>query len=226
MLRGGFTEQQIRGIGMTSQRTRDRLIDRLREKGIDDRRVLDVLRRVPRHLFVDEAIATRAYEDTALPIGHGQTISQPYVVARMTAALLGGGEVRRVLEIGTGSGYQAAVLSELAAQVITVERVRALVDLARERMRSLGYLNVEVLYADGEWGCERHAPYDGILVTAAPDHVPPRLLEQLADGGTLVIPVGRQGETQRLLRVTRRGEELEQQELDLVSFVPFLTGCV
>ena len=216
----------FRGIGMTSQRTRDRLVERLREKGINDTRVLDAIRTVPRHLFVDEAIATRAYEDTALPIGHGQTISQPYVVARMTEALLHSPTVQYVLEIGTGSGYQAAVLSRLVKRVVSVERIGALAEQARARLQSLRYDNVEVIHADGDWGWERGAPYDAIMVTAAPDRIPQRLLTQLRDDGTLVIPVGGRGDTQRLLRILREGAETSQEELDLVSFVPFLQGCV
>jgi len=225
-MKRGYSEAQIRGIGMTSQRTRDRLVDRLREKGINDARVLDAMRTVPRHLFVDEAIATRAYEDTALPIGHGQTISQPYVVARMTEALLNGSDVEQVLEIGSGSGYQAAVLSRLVKRVVSVERNGTLADQARERLRSLDYRNVEIIHADGEWGWAKGAPYDAIMVTAAPDRVPQKLLHQLSDGGTLVIPVGGRGDVQRLLRIVRHGDDTTQDELDLVSFVPFLQGCV
>lgn len=225
-MKRGFSEAQIRGIGMTSQRTRDRLVDRLREKGINDVRVLDAMRIVPRHLFVDEAIATRAYEDTALPIGHGQTISQPYVVARMTEALLHSSDVEQVLEIGSGSGYQAAVLSRLVERVVSVERIGALAEQARARLRALHYRNVEIVHADGEWGWTQGAPYDAIMVTAAPDRVPKQLLSQLGDGGTLVIPVGGRGDTQRLLRIVRDGDETTQDELDLVSFVPFLQGCV
>lgn len=225
-MKRGYSEAQIRGIGMTSQRTRDRLVDRLREKGISDARVLDAMRTVPRHLFVDEAIATRAYEDTALPIGHGQTISQPYVVARMTEALLNGSDVEHVLEIGSGSGYQAAVLSRLVKRVVSVERNGTLADQARERLRSLDYRNVEIIHADGEWGWTKGAPYDAIMVTAAPDSVPQKLLHQLSDGGTLVIPVGGRGDVQRLLRIVRHGDDTTQDELDLVSFVPFLQGCV
>ncbi len=225
-MKRGYTEDQIRGIGMTSQRTRDRLVDRLRDKGIADVRVLDAMRSVPRHLFVDEAIATRAYEDTALPIGHGQTISQPYVVARMTEALLQNQDVQSVLEIGSGSGYQAAILSRLVKRVISVERIGALAEQARTRLRSLGYRNVEIVHSDGESGWARGAPYEAIMVTAAPDRVPTRLLDQLTDKGTLVIPVGGRGNTQRLLRIVRAGDETSQEELDLVSFVPFLQGCV
>ena len=212
-----------RGIGMTSQRTRERLIERLREAGIRNSAVLDVIRSTPRHIFVDEALASRAYEDTALPIGYGQTLSQPYVVARMTAALLEGDKPKRVLEVGAGSGYQTAVLAQLVDQVFAVERIAALVDKVRERLRELKLYNAQCHHHDGSWGWRQHAPYDAILVAAAPPEVPQALLEQLAIGGRLVIPVGC-GREQNLLRVTRTPTSYEQEILEQVSFVPLLGG--
>lgn len=213
---------QNTGIGMTSQRTRDRLISRLQSKGISERRVLEVMRHTPRHLFVDEAFASRAYEDTALPIGHQQTISQPYVVARMTELLLAGIQPRSVLEIGTGSGYQAALLAQLAPKVYTVERIAELSQLARQRLRHLGLNNVRFELSDGSWGWSEYAPYDAIMVTAAPEEVPEPLLEQLAVGGRLLIPIGRQRGLQKLSLITRRPDRYEQQTLDAVSFVPLV----
>lgn len=211
------------GIGMTSQRTRDRLVKRIMEGGVKNHRVLDVMRSMPRHIFVDEALSSRAYEDTALPIGYGQTISQPYVVARMTELLLQGGELKRVLEVGTGCGYQAAVLSQLVDQVYSVERIEALVGIAQRHLRELGIRNVRVSHTDGLWGLEERAPFDGILVAAAPEAVPESLKEQLAMGGRLVIPVGPPGR-QDLLLITRTEEGFQQQVLDYVSFVPLLGG--
>lgn len=212
-----------RGIGMTSQRTRDRLIDRLRDKGIKNSSLLEVMRSTPRHIFVDEAMATRAYEDTALPIGYSQTISQPYIVARMTEALLEGGQMEKVLEIGTGSGYQTAILSRLVKRVYSVERIEALQQQARHRFQELGLRNVRLKYSDGNWGWDDYAPYDGIIVTAAPSQVPKPLFDQLKVGGRLVIPVGEQG-SQQLLVVTRTAEGYDSETLDLVSFVPLLGG--
>lgn len=224
-MRGRLSEREIAGVGMTSQRTRDRLIERLRHKGIRDERVLQVMRRMPRHLFMDEALASRAYEDTSLPIGHGQTISQPFVVARMTEALCACVPERgaRVLEIGTGSGYQAAVLSGLVGEVYTVERIRPLLDRARERFRQLGLGNVRAAYADGAMGWDRHGPYDGIMLTAAPERVPQSLFDQLVEGGCLIAPVGgRAGQELVCLRPAAGG--VEREVLDRVSFVPFLGG--
>ncbi len=212
-----------RGIGMTSQRTRERLINRLRESGIRNSAVLEVIRNTPRHIFVDEALASRAYEDTALPIGHGQTISQPYVVARMTEALLEGELPSRVLEVGAGSGYQTAVLAQLVDQVFAVERISALVSKARERMRELKLYNIQWRHHDGTWGWPQQAPYDAVLVAAAPPELPRALLEQLAVGGRLVIPVGC-GREQNLLRVTRTSNGYEQETLEEVSFVPLVGG--
>ena len=219
-----MNHRRHQGIGMTSQRTRDRLIDRLRDKGIQNQNVLEVMRSTPRHIFVDEAMATRAYEDTALPIGHGQTISQPYIVARMTEALLDTGSLERVMEIGTGSGYQTAILSRLVRRVYSVERIEALQHQARLRFQELGLRNIRLKYSDGNWGWEDYAPYDGILVTAAPAQVPKPLFEQLKVGGRLVIPVGEQQGEQQLLVVTRTVDGFDSTHLDLVSFVPLLGG--
>jgi protein-L-isoaspartate(D-aspartate) O-methyltransferase len=211
------------GIGMTSARTRDRLIARLREQGITDNEVLERIRSVPRHVFVDEALASRAYEDTALPIGHGQTISQPYIVARMTQALLEGGKPRKVLEVGTGCGYQTAVLAPLVVNVYSIERIAALQLKARQVLRDLRISNVYMKHGDGFEGWAAYAPFDGIIVAAASYAVPQALLEQLADGGRMVIPVGSDRE-QQLLRITRRGERYEREVLGPVVFVPLLQG--
>ncbi len=212
-----------RGIGMTSQRTRDRLVMRLREKGIRNEKVLDVIGKTPRHLFVDEALASRAYEDTALPIGYNQTISQPYVVALMTD-LVTRNNPHKVLEIGTGSGYQAAVLAPLVEKIYTVERIEPLATQARQRFRKLGIRNVRASYSDGTEGLPEFAPYDAIITTAAAETIPDALLEQLSpDGGRLIIPVG--GRTcQTLTVVTRQGDAFEREDLDPVIFVPLLTG--
>jgi len=219
-------KNDIQGIGMTSQRTRDRLVDRLREKGIKDDRVLEAMRVTPRHIFIDEAMAHRAYEDTALPIGHGQTISQPYIVARMTEVLLEGGIPNKVLEVGTGSGYQSAVLAQLVPRVYTVERIAALLQKAREAHRKMRLLNVYTKHSDGAWGWEANAPYDAIIVTAAPESVPPGLFEQLADGGRMVIPTGSRNGVQQLKLYTRKGDEVEEKDLELVRFVPLLGGAI
>jgi protein-L-isoaspartate(D-aspartate) O-methyltransferase len=213
------------GIGMTSRRTRERLIQRIREKGVHNPRVLEAMRNTPRHIFVDEALASRAYEDIALPIGHGQTISQPYTVARMTEALLVGTPLDTVLEIGTGSGYQCAILAQLVRRVYSVERIAALLELARPRFRELGLRNVHLKYSDGGVGLPEYAPYDGILVTAAPPGVPQALLEQLKPGGRLVLPTkSRAG--QILVRITRTEEGYRQEHLEAVNFVPLLGGTV
>jgi protein-L-isoaspartate(D-aspartate) O-methyltransferase len=216
----------IQGIGMTSQRTRDRLVNRLRDKGIKNIRVLEVMRTTPRHIFVDEAMAHRAYEDTALPIGHGQTISQPYIVARMTEILLENGIPDVVLEVGTGSGYQSAILSRLVPKVYTVERISALLQKAREAHRKLGLLNVFSKHSDGSWGWAPNAPYAAIMVTAAPESVPPSLLEQLAVGGRMVIPVGSTQGVQKLKVYTRKPEGIEESTQEYVHFVPLLDGAV
>ena len=212
------------GIGMTSQRTRNRLVDRLREGGISDDRVLDVLRQTPRHVFMDEAMASRAYEDTALPIGHGQTISQPFIVARMTEVLLQQPSMpSKVLEIGTGSGYQTAVLAQLVDQVYSVERISHLLSQARQRLHTLQLYNVQYRMGDGYQGWDKHAPFDAIMVTAAPEVVPKELLQQLALGGRMVIPVGKPLQ-QRLLLITRDEQGCTEQALDWVSFVPLVKG--
>lgn len=223
-----------RGIGMTSARTRERLIQRLSENGISNTAVLERIRSVPRHLFVDEALASRAYEDTALPIGQGQTISQPWVVALMTQALLpapgsgngnGGGTppLGKVLEVGTGCGYQTAVLSPFARQIYTIERLAGIQRAARTRLNELGFGNIRYRHGDGFQGWPGQAPFDAILVAAAPAEVPEALLEQLAPGGRLVIPVGPAGQ-QDLLRVTRTPDGMQRELLSQVSFVPLVEG--
>lgn len=216
-------DQNVRGIGMTSARTRDRLVQRLKDSGIRSTEVLEQIRNVPRHLFVDEALASRAYEDTALPIGLGQTISQPYVVARMTEALLDGLEGERVLEIGTGCGYQTAVLAPLVKEIYTVERIPELLRKTKQRLRQLDIYNVHFRQGDGWEGWRKYGPYNGILVAAAADELPEKLLQQLAPGGHLVIPVGPSGR-QELVRVTKQDTRYEQQSLGLVSFVPLVHG--
>ena len=214
----------VNGIGMTSQRTRERLIQRLVEQGISDPKVLDVVRSTPRHLFLDEAMAHRAYEDVALPIGFQQTLSQPYIVARMTELLLAQGPRHRVLEIGTGSGYQTAILAQLVTEVYSVERIKALQQKARQRMRQLKLRNVHMNHADGGMGWEERGPFDGILATAAPQRIPESLLQQLATDGRLVIPVGT--ESQQLQVVTRTNEGFETEIVEAVNFVPLRPGTV
>lgn len=214
----------IDGIGMTSRRTRMRLIQRLRESGIRDEAVLGVMEELPRHIFLDEALAHRAYEDTALPIGHSQTLSQPYIVARMTELLMSRAP-SRVLELGTGSGYQTAVLAALCDEVYSVERIKPLQDQARERLRLLKIRNVMLRHADGGMGWPERAPFDGILVTAAPKSVPQELLGQLADGGVLVAPVGDEGR-QTLVTITRDGDRFHTEEIEAVRFVPLLGGVI
>jgi protein-L-isoaspartate(D-aspartate) O-methyltransferase len=213
------------GLGMTSQRVRDRLIERLRSNGIRDERVLNAIRTVPRHLYVDEALATRAYEDTALPIGHGQTISQPWVVAKMTEAVLDGAAPRKVLEIGTGSGYQATILAVLGMEVYTVERIGELLRVARKRFRSLG-LNVRSKHDDGRIGWPEEGPFDAIVVTAGAPVLVDALKEQLAPGGVLVAPVGG-ASSQSLLRLRRLADGgYEENDLAPVVFVPLLSGLI
>ncbi len=219
-------QHDIQGIGMTSQRTRDRLVERLRDKGIRNERVLEVMRTTPRHVFMDEAMAHRAYEDTALPIGHGQTISQPYIVARMTELLLEQGTPDVVLEVGTGSGYQSAILARLVPKVYTVERIQALLTRARECHRLLKLHNIYTKHSDGSWGWPEHAPYSAIMVTAAPETTPPSLLQQLAVGGRMIIPVGSVSGAQTLKLITNTGNGFEEQTLDAVRFVPLLDGSV
>jgi protein-L-isoaspartate(D-aspartate) O-methyltransferase len=215
----------LQGIGMTSRRTRDRLAQRLRDQGVVNEEVLNVVRDTPRHIFIDEALSHRAYEDTALPIGFNQTISQPYIVARMTELLLEGEPLNSVLEVGTGSGYQTAVLAQLVDQVFSVERIRPLQEKARKRLQRLKLHNVMLRHTDGGMGWPEKAPFDGILVTAAPREIPHELLEQLAVGGRLVIPVGH--DEQILKRITRVAEDkYETETLEAVRFVPLLSGTV
>jgi protein-L-isoaspartate(D-aspartate) O-methyltransferase len=213
------------GIGMTSARTRERLVERLKDEGIRNAAVLERIRAVPRHLFVDEALASRAYEDTALPIGFGQTISQPYIVAAMTIALVEGStkKLTRVLEIGTGCGYQTAVLAPFVQHVYSVERIAPLLQRARSMLGELRVSNVSLRHADGWHGWRSQAPFQGIIVAAAPEHIPPELCEQLDDGGRMIIPIGARGR-QSLLRVTRSGSEFVEEDLLAVSFVPFVEG--
>jgi protein-L-isoaspartate(D-aspartate) O-methyltransferase len=222
-----MNEQRRTGIGMTSARTRDRLVERLRSDGVKSSAVLERIRDVPRHLFVDETLASRAYEDTALPIGFGQTISQPYIVAVMTEALIAGlpagKKLTKVLEIGTGCGYQTAVLAPFAQHLFSVERIQPLLLRARANLTELKITNVSLRHADGWHGWRSQAPFQGILVAAAPEEIPPQLLEQLDEAGRLVIPIGLRGK-QRLVSVTREGAEFPREELIPVSFVPFVEG--
>lgn len=214
----------IGGIGMTSQRARDRLVARLKKGGIHHPAVLDVIRNTPRHIFIDEALAHRAYDDTPLPIGHGQTISQPYIVAAMTQALLADRAPKRVLEVGTGSGYQTAVLGALVETVYSVERIAALQARARERLRMLRLRNVRLRHADGGLGWPEQSPFEAILVTAAPRSVPEELKQQLAPGGRMVLPVGGDG-VQELVVVERgEGDEFIHRTLEFVRFVPLVSG--
>ena len=217
-----FDESQ-RGIGMTSERTRERLIDRLKEQGIKSQIVLDQIKKVPRHIFVDEALSSRAYEDTALPIGHGQTISQPYIVARMTEVLLNHVNGNKILEIGTGCGYQTAVLSPLFKKIYSVERINPLLVKTKKRLRSLGIYNVNYRHDDGWNGWEKYGPYDGIIVAAAAPRLPEKLLHQLEIGGTLIMPFGEK-EKQELVIVYRDGDNFDYKRLGAVSFVPLVKG--
>lgn len=218
-------EQSIRGIGMTSARTRDRLVQRLGETGISNAVVRERIRNVPRHLFVDEALASRAYEDSALPIGQGQTISQPWIVALMTQALVTDfdGPLKKILEVGTGCGYQTAVLSPLVRQIFTIERIGSLQQAARTRLNALGFKNIRYRHGDGFQGWPGQAPFSGIIVAAAPVEVPAALLAQLEPGGRLVIPVGLPGQ-QELVRYTRTADDFKRETLSAVSFVPLIEG--
>lgn len=211
------------GIGLTSQRVRNRLVEQLRGMGIASERVLDLMRTTPRHLFVDEALASRAYENTALPIGYGQTISQPFIVAAMTELLAATGPLDKVLEIGGGCGYQTALLAQLAGNVYTIERIAGLASRLQERMQALGFANVRVLHADGRQGWTRHAPFDAVLVAAAALEAPVALLEQLTIGGRMVMPVGPPGE-QTLMLWRRTAEGWLEEAVQKVSFVPLLEG--
>ncbi|ORU89687.1 MAG: protein-L-isoaspartate O-methyltransferase [Cycloclasticus sp. symbiont of Poecilosclerida sp. M] len=216
---------QHQGIGMTSQRTRDRLISQLQELGIKNQVVLNVMRKIPRHLFVAEALASRAYENNSLPIGHGQTISQPYMVARMTELLIEDGIPENVLEVGTGSGYQSAVLASLIPRVFSVERISPLQEHAKLTLAKVGFRNINFRHSDGGWGWNACGPYEGILAAAAPSEIPQKLLDQLKVGAKLIIPIGEKGE-QVLQRVTRTEPEFDVEVIEPVSFVPFLKGRV
>jgi protein-L-isoaspartate(D-aspartate) O-methyltransferase len=208
---------------MTSARTRDRLIQRLQDQGITNLSVLDRIRNVPRHIFVDEALSSRAYEDTALPIGFSQTISQPYIVARMTEALLESRKIGKVLEIGTGCGYQTAVLAPLVKKIYSIERIAPLSKRAQKTLKELGIGNVKLKHGDGTVGWKSQKPFDGILVAAAPLAVPEALFAQLANKGRLIVPVGPEGQ-QQLLRFTRNGDHIDREVLGAVAFVPMLGG--
>ena len=212
----------LAGQGMTSARTRARMIERLREKGIRDERVLAALAAVPRHIFVEEALASRAYEDTALPLGFAQTISQPYIVARMIEVLRSGRELGRTLEVGAGCGYQAAVLAQLTDEVYAVERIGPLLAKAKANMRTIQQFKVRLKHADGQWGLPEAAPFDTIILAAAAAHVPQALLQQLALGGRMLMPLG--AAEQYLLLVERRAEGFVETRLDGVRFVPLLSG--
>jgi protein-L-isoaspartate(D-aspartate) O-methyltransferase len=219
-----MVDARFAGIGMTSARTRDRFVQRLREQGITNLAVLDRMRNVPRHIFVDEALGSRAYDDTALPIGFGQTISQPYIVARMTEALLEyGGAVDKVLEVGSGCGYQTAVLAPLVGKLYSVERIAPLVERAKLRIKDLDIKNVRMKHGDGIAGWKSIAPFDAILVAAAPLNVPEALLQQLRVGGRLIVPVGPEGK-QELIRFTRREQKIDRVSLGPVAFVPLVGG--
>lgn len=221
----------LAGIGMTSQRTRERLVGRLIEQGISNWAVLDVIRSTPRHIFLEEALSHRAYEDVALPIGYNQTISQPYIVAKMTQAvldhhpLLDAGKLNTVLEVGTGCGYQTSIIAPLARKVYSVERIKPLLEKARKNIRLLGLNNVQFKHDDGSLGWKEKGPFDAIIAAAAPQQVPSELLNQLADGGRLIIPVGGE-DTQELRLITRTGNEFETQVIASVRFVPLFVGQV
>ena len=210
------------GIGMTSQRTRERLIQRLMDQGITQFEVLEAIRSVPRHLFVDEALAHRSYEDTALPIGYGQTLSQPYVVARMSELALAQGRPKKVLELGSGSGYQTAILASLVDEICAIERIKPLLERARKQLRALRVRNVRLRHGDGLDGWASEAPFDLILGAAAPEHLPTQLLEQLTPGGRLILPVG--GERQQLMMVTATPEGFVEEVIEEVNFVPMVRG--
>ncbi|MCF6193171.1 MAG: protein-L-isoaspartate(D-aspartate) O-methyltransferase [Kangiellaceae bacterium] len=221
-----MNSSKLAGIGMTSQRTRSRLVARLRDKGIKEESVLSAIDSTPRHIFIDEAMAHRAYEDTALPIGMGQTISQPYIVARMTEILVDSGIMGNVLEIGTGCGYQTSILSKVSFQVFTIERISALQKLAVERFRELGLRNINHKHGDGFLGWSIHAPFDAIIVTAAPDNIPPILVEQLAVGGRMIIPISQSSGEQQLILLEKTEQGMNQLEVETVKFVPLLSGTL
>lgn len=218
-----MNELDLSGIGMTSQRTRFRLLDRLRQQGINDEELLEIIGQTPRHIFIDEALSHRAYEDTALPIGFNQTISQPFIVALMTKTLFQGGKLSRVLEIGTGCGYQTSILAQLSDRVFTVERIKGLQTRARQKMKLLGLRNVQFRHSDGGMGWPEQAPFDGIIVTASPRRVPRELVDQLSPEGRMVIPVGDDyGQTLQL--ITLEDGEMQVEVLEQVRFVPLLSG--
>lgn len=214
---------KIQGIGMTSQRSRNRLVSKLRDMGIRNEKVLNIVAETPRHIFIEEALATKAYENSALPIGFGQTISQPYIVALMTQVLIESGEMKKVLEIGFGSGYQTAILSRVSDQVFGVERLSSLVEKAREKIWELKINNIHLRHGDGILGWEHHSPFDAILVAAAPSFVPKELLNQLGEGGRLIIPIGI-NEKQKLMLYTKTKKEIVEKEIQAVKFVPLLPG--
>ncbi len=214
---------QNSGIGMTSFRTRERLVNRLKSEGIKDQRVLSQILNIPRHLFVDEALSSRAYEDTALPIGKNQTISQPYIVARMTELILEKGPLENILEIGTGSGYQTAILAPLVRRVYTIERIKTLLQQAKLRFRRLKITNIRTKYGDGNDGWEHYAPFDGMIVTAAPKGIPKNLIEQLKVGGRLILPIG-DNDSQKLVCITRTNDGHVKEIKEKVMFVPLLAG--
>ncbi|TLF48296.1 protein-L-isoaspartate(D-aspartate) O-methyltransferase [Halomonas urmiana] len=219
------SSELLRGVGMTSQRTRDRMVRRLAEQGVRDRRVLEVMAREPRHLFLDEALSHRAYEDTSLPIGHGQTLSQPWMVARMTELVIQEAP-SRVLEVGTGSGYQTLVLSRLVEELWSVERINALHRRAAERLRGLRVANVRLRLADGGHGWSEEAPFDVILLTACASELPGPLLDQLGEEGVLITPLAQPDGRQWLTRVRRRGDGFASERLEPVRFVPLLEGVI
>jgi len=214
---------RLQGRGMTSDRTRTRMVERLKKQGITDEKVLEVMGHTARHIFVDEALESRSYDDVALPIGHNQTISQPYIVAKMTEILLESGSLSKVLEIGTGCGYQTAILAPLVDKIYTVERIAPLLKKAKNNLWDLKLKNISYQHSDGGWGWPEQAPFDGIIVAAAPEKVPDTLLEQMAIGGVMLIPVGSKNK-QQLFKVTRTEDGYEYEELEAVSFVPFLSG--
>lgn len=220
-----MSKLNLTGIGMTSQRTRDRLVQRLMDKGISDYNVLEVMRTTPRHIFLDEALAHRAYEDDALPIGYNQTLSQPYTVARMTELLLAKGPMKRVLEVGTGSGFQTTVLAQLVDVVYSVERIKPLQDKARERLRLLGLRNVHFKHADGGFGWNDKGPYDGILSAAAPQEIPEELVDQLKEGGRLIIPVG-DNASQEMRLVEKTSTGVSTTTIEPAMFVPLKSGVI
>ncbi len=217
-------KQNLAGIGMTSQRTRSRLVDRLREKGIKEESVLAAIESIPRHIFIDEAMAHRAYEDTALPIGMGQTISQPYIVARMTELLVDSGIMGNVLEVGTGCGYQSAILSQVSFQVYSIERIEALQNKALERFATLNLKNISCKHGDGYLGWPLNAPFDAIIVTASPDQIPEALVDQLSMGGRMIIPLTQNNGEQQLILLQKTEQGMQQTNLEQVKFVPLVAG--